>query len=482
MSVKSKLSILFICREYFMSNNIKKIGSISLTFALCVIGSQLFSQRTNAQLSSDPGSYYSLKNNFTGDGKCIDIVNDGANNKLTMANCGNYTGQSWSFSPEKLSSGEIIGQRIRNRFSGEGKCLDIVNDGTNNKLIMADCGNFSGQVWNFRNSRSLINNFTGDKKCLDIVNDGSNNKLNMADCGNYSGQFWSNTTPGPKVVKMEYLNTEQRENGLQTFIYENVTEPVTQSAIEGQIPQMFLNISANVGVYKNQRYINFNTAGSRVAASTSGKLVKNQQDLRGWYLEYVDVSIESLNPNFTLASYGPSTSQQEGSVTSSSGIDFASGAAISKDGPSASLSFGLNFGMSYSSNLASFRVLDNSTGNKVVTKTKLTSTNASETWSNPKGGNAPYENSNDLIRIDAAGQFSGTPLNYLPDLAISNLSLSSMGTFKATNDFKGTALFKVRVKMHLLKVEKTNKVFSVSRNTQVKDLSVERTYAIDMNR
>ena len=33
--------------------------------------------------------------------------------------------------------------------------------------------------------------FTGQNKCLDIVNDGKNNRLQMADCGNYSGQFWS---------------------------------------------------------------------------------------------------------------------------------------------------------------------------------------------------------------------------------------------------------------------------------------------------
>jgi hypothetical protein len=36
----------------------------------------------------------------------------------------------------------------------------------------------------------LRNSFTGSRKCLDIVNDGKNDKLRMANCGNYSGQFW----------------------------------------------------------------------------------------------------------------------------------------------------------------------------------------------------------------------------------------------------------------------------------------------------
>jgi hypothetical protein len=37
--------------------------------------------------------------------------------------------------------------RLRTEFTGTGKCLDIVNDGANNQLTMADCGDFSGQLW-----------------------------------------------------------------------------------------------------------------------------------------------------------------------------------------------------------------------------------------------------------------------------------------------------------------------------------------------
>jgi hypothetical protein len=37
--------------------------------------------------------------------------------------------------------------RLRTDFTGADKCLDIINDGQNNKPTMAACGNFSGQKW-----------------------------------------------------------------------------------------------------------------------------------------------------------------------------------------------------------------------------------------------------------------------------------------------------------------------------------------------
>jgi len=38
--------------------------------------------------------------------------------------------------------------RLQTLFTGAGKCLDIINDGANNQLIMAACGNVAGQFWN----------------------------------------------------------------------------------------------------------------------------------------------------------------------------------------------------------------------------------------------------------------------------------------------------------------------------------------------
>jgi hypothetical protein len=130
-----------------------------------------------------------LTTEFT-QGKCLDVINDGQNNKLTMATCGKFSGQDWSVTPV----GPGGGFKIRNQFSGPNKCLDVVNDGHNDKVIMADCGNFSGQNWSIPKAGGtggqFKNQFTGSNRCLDIVNDGKNNRLKLADCGNFTGQRW----------------------------------------------------------------------------------------------------------------------------------------------------------------------------------------------------------------------------------------------------------------------------------------------------
>ena len=87
---------------------------------------------------------------FTKSNKCLDVVNDGTNNQLIMANCGNYSGQNWSIESVKNAS-QV---KLRNMFTGNNKCLDIVNDGANNQLIMADCGNYSGQLWKVKPTKN----------------------------------------------------------------------------------------------------------------------------------------------------------------------------------------------------------------------------------------------------------------------------------------------------------------------------------------
>jgi len=115
-----------------------QIGLVSLGGILASISLSpiALSQPTNFSKES-----YRLQTQFTGNKKCLDIVNDGDNNKLTMADCGNYSGQSWSI---KENGGYY---RLQTQFTGSKKCLDIVNDGDNDKLTMTDCGNYSGQLW-----------------------------------------------------------------------------------------------------------------------------------------------------------------------------------------------------------------------------------------------------------------------------------------------------------------------------------------------
>jgi hypothetical protein len=137
-----------------------------------------------------PGTYR-LRTKFTGYAKCLDILNDGRNNRLTMAACGDYTGQAWTI--ETIKSAGF--SRLRTEFTGRNKCLDIVNDGRNNRLTMSICGDYTGQKWTIEPIGAtgylrLRTEFTGSSKCLDVINDGRNNRLTMETCGNYTGQMW----------------------------------------------------------------------------------------------------------------------------------------------------------------------------------------------------------------------------------------------------------------------------------------------------
>ena len=151
---------------------------------------------TLAILAPQPRAYaddaMKFRTSFTGPNKCLDIVNEGKNNKLQLADCGNYSGQNWS--AEDNSDGTV---KLRTEFTGDAMCLDVVNDGANNKVQMAACGNYSGQMWRMTKIDAsegpvfvLQNQFTGTAKCLDVVNDGNNNRLQLAACGNFSGQHW----------------------------------------------------------------------------------------------------------------------------------------------------------------------------------------------------------------------------------------------------------------------------------------------------
>jgi hypothetical protein len=100
-----------------------------------------FNQASLAQ-EFDSNSFYRLTTQWLGGGKSLDVVNDGTNNKLQMADTGSFSGQFWKITA--LGGGYY---RLTTQWLGDGKSLDVVNDGTNNRLWMADSGNFTGQFW-----------------------------------------------------------------------------------------------------------------------------------------------------------------------------------------------------------------------------------------------------------------------------------------------------------------------------------------------
>ena len=83
------------------------------------------------------------------------------------------------------------------QWLGDKKALDLVNDGRNNRLQLADFGNFSGQYWKITPLGNEFVRFTtkwlGDSKSLDVINKDDNNRLQLAKSGNFSGQFWKLT-------------------------------------------------------------------------------------------------------------------------------------------------------------------------------------------------------------------------------------------------------------------------------------------------
>lgn len=167
--------------------------------------------------ATEAASQQILRNTFTGSASCLDIINDGQNDKLGLAPCGNFTGQHWFV--DRRSDGTF---QLQTEFTGPGRCLDIINDGQNNRLHMAPCGNFTGQQWDIiseSGNSQLKTRFTGPSRCLDVINDGQNDKVQMASCGNFSGQLWSLTELHPPLpnINCAVCNDGSHQKGPQTL-------------------------------------------------------------------------------------------------------------------------------------------------------------------------------------------------------------------------------------------------------------------------
>ena len=165
-----------------------------ITIVLPLVLVSLLAQEVNAQVKQNR-----LRNTLTGSGYCLDIINDGDNNKLTMARCGNVAGQRWSLTASETNPQAY---RLQTPLTGTDNCLETIDDGKNNQLTIAKCSDAPGQLWRIIPSNanpgysgysSLQNELTGADKCLKIIKDGRNNKLTMAKCSNVAGQSWKIT-------------------------------------------------------------------------------------------------------------------------------------------------------------------------------------------------------------------------------------------------------------------------------------------------
>lgn len=145
----------------------------------------------------DPNYWYRLTTQWQGDGKSLDIVNDGKNNNQPqLAKTGAFSGQYWKFTP--VGNGYY---RMTTAWQKDDKSLDIVNDGKNNRPILAKTGNFTGQFWKLIDLKGGFYRMTTawqkDGKSLDVINDGKNNRVQLAGTGAFSGQYWKLTKIKP---------------------------------------------------------------------------------------------------------------------------------------------------------------------------------------------------------------------------------------------------------------------------------------------
>ena len=211
------------------------------------------------QQGIDTNYYYRLTTQWLGDGKALDVVNDGANNKIHLTQAANVTGQYWRFIP--LGNGYY---KMTTQWLGEGKALDVINDGKNNRLHMTNSANYSGQSWKITSMGNgffrLTTQWQGDGKSLDVINDGRNNQLQLAPTGSYSGQFWKLTALAP----VQQQPAVQQPVGSLDWV-----------AYNGSIPSNAVN-----GGYENGRNLpvcrtNYN------GAMHPGKVVANMCNI-GW--------------------------------------------------------------------------------------------------------------------------------------------------------------------------------------------------------
>ena len=124
--------------------------------------------------------FMSLSNDFSGKGQCLE---SGSKNAL-MAPCGEGQGQQWDMKAAPYAPPKKI---INRNPEAGNKCLDVNND----KPMMVDCANTPNQLWWFQGNKTIQNVTAGLSKCLDIMNDGARNKLVMEDCDpEIQGQRW----------------------------------------------------------------------------------------------------------------------------------------------------------------------------------------------------------------------------------------------------------------------------------------------------
>lgn len=139
----------------------------------------------------DSNAYYRLTTQWQGEGKSLDVVNDGTNNQVILANTAAVSGQMW-----KITRVGEDTYTLHTLWQGPEKTLEFIRKGTQDTVQLKQGTDFSGSLWKITplgNGYYRITDLWSSGRSLDIVNDGTNNKIHMAASGNYTGQYWKIT-------------------------------------------------------------------------------------------------------------------------------------------------------------------------------------------------------------------------------------------------------------------------------------------------
>ena len=244
--------------------------------------------------------------------------------------------------------------------------------------------------------------------------------------------------------------------------FENRDLPFT---VESQNGEIRLNAKFQLYVYRTtlsapaQKFLLVSLEGSEVKP-TQDSLVKDQDDIRGWFTEDVTVGIGFDNAapgEIVVSKDAPDTTSETGSVSSSVSLNFSGGFF----GDQATGTAGLAISNSFSASLSDFSIINRSTDSAVLHEMYLSMTREGH----------PYRNPKDLVDMTAGGQFTGCLLFHLPDRAVSNLPLASQALFWAQNQLDQDRTLRITITQRLRKVEKTFKLFTV----EVSDWSATKT-------
>jgi hypothetical protein len=133
-----------------------------------------------AVLSFDSKSWYKIKN-AAKPGMALDVVNDGnqqRDGKLQMTAEGNFSGQHWQLRPSKTSPGAY---NLCTMWLGTNMVLDVYGD-DKTRPHLATAGAYSGQQWRIESQGNgmwkLTNMYSGT---LVLVADASGSELHLRD-------------------------------------------------------------------------------------------------------------------------------------------------------------------------------------------------------------------------------------------------------------------------------------------------------------